>query len=103
MNKGGGWWRWQLVRTVLVGDHVVFIFGINRLVVRRNVDVVVRKLVVTEVFEQVRDAPGRQVDVRSGGIFRLLLSVHISHSSGRGWEGVVNTILLDASLLCCMD
>lgn len=51
---------------MLVGDHVVLIFGIDGLVLRSNVDVVVGKLVATEVLEDVRVAAGAEVDVGEG-------------------------------------
>lgn len=58
---------------MLVRDHVIFVLGIDRLVVRRDVDVVVRKLVATEVVKEVGEATRGKVDVRASGIFRLLL------------------------------
>ena len=56
---------------MLVGDHVVLILGVDGLVVGGNVDVVVGELVATEVFEQVGDAAGREVDVGADRIFGL--------------------------------
>ena len=56
---------------MLVGDHVVFIFGVDRLVLRRNVDLVVRELVATKVLKEVRDAAGREMDMCTDGVFRL--------------------------------
>jgi hypothetical protein len=51
--------------TVLIRDHVVFIFRVERLVVWWHVHVVVGQLIPAEVFEEICDAAGGQVDVRA--------------------------------------
>jgi hypothetical protein len=51
---------------MLIRDHIVFILGIDRLMVRRNVDIVVGELVAAEVIEEVCKATGGEVDVSSG-------------------------------------
>jgi hypothetical protein len=56
---------------MLVRHYIVFIFWIDRLVVRRDVDLVVWELVFAEVFEEVRVTGPVEVDVGVGGVFRL--------------------------------
>lgn len=50
---------------------IVFVFGIDGLVVWRDVHVVVGELVAAEVFEEVGDATAGEVDVGSAGVFGL--------------------------------
>jgi hypothetical protein len=54
---------------MLVRHYIVFIFRIDRLVVRRDVDLVVWELVFAKVFEEVRIAGPVEVNVRVGGVF----------------------------------
>ena len=56
---------------MLIRDHVVLIFRIDWLVMRRYVDVVVRKLIAAEVFKQVGETARGEVNVGSSGIFGL--------------------------------
>lgn len=54
---------------MLVRHYVVFVFGIERLVLRRHVDLVVGQFVLAEVFEEIGVAGAREVDVGVGGVF----------------------------------
>jgi len=54
---------------MLVGNYIIFIFWIDRLVVRRHIDFVVGELVFAEVFEEVGVAGAVEVDVGVGGVF----------------------------------
>lgn len=53
------------------GRTVVFVFGIDGLVVRRDVHVVVGELVAAEIFKEVGDAAAGEVDIGSAGVFGL--------------------------------
>jgi hypothetical protein len=54
---------------VLIRNYIVFIFWVDRLVVRRHVNVVVGQLVLAEVFEEISVPGPVEVDVGVGGIF----------------------------------
>jgi hypothetical protein len=47
----------------LIGYHIVLVFGIDGLVVRWHVDLVIGELVFAEVFEEVRVAGSVEVNV----------------------------------------
>lgn len=51
---------------MLVWDYIVFVFGIDGLVVRRHVDLVVGQLVFAEVFEKVRVSGAVEVYICEG-------------------------------------
>lgn len=51
-------------RSMLVGNHVVFVLGVDRLVLRRHVDVIGREFVLAEVFEEIRVRGAMHVDLR---------------------------------------
>lgn len=73
--------------TVLVGNHIILVFGIDGLVVRGNVDIVIGELVATKVLKQVGDAAGGEVDVGADRVFRLAdggVSFHRSRGSSAG-------------------
>lgn len=55
--------------TMLIRDHVVFVFRIDWLVVRGNVDIIVWEFIATEVFKEVGETTGGKVNVSSSGIF----------------------------------
>ena len=48
---------------MLVRDYIVFVFGVDGLVVWRHVYFVVGELIFAEVFEEVRVAGSVEVDV----------------------------------------
>ncbi|KAI0471121.1 hypothetical protein GGR56DRAFT_132383 [Xylariaceae sp. FL0804] len=56
---------------VLVGNHVVLVLGVDGLVLRRHVDVVVGQPVAAEVLEQVRVARPLLVHVRVAAVLVL--------------------------------
>lgn len=62
---------------VLVGHDVVLILGVDGLVVRRHVDVVVGQLILAEVLEEIRVARPLHVYVRVAPVFVLV---------GVGWR-----------------
>lgn len=58
-------------RGMLVWDYVVFVFGVDRLVLGRDVDFVVGQLVLAEVLEEVRVAGAVHVHVGEARVFVL--------------------------------
>lgn len=56
---------------VLVGDDVVLVFWVDRLVLRRHVDFFRQQRRPCEVFEEVGVARVREVDVGAGGVAGL--------------------------------
>jgi hypothetical protein len=54
---------------VLIRHYVVLILGIDRLVMWRNVDIVVREFVFAEVLKEVGIARPIEVDVGVGRVF----------------------------------
>jgi hypothetical protein len=54
---------------VLIRHYIVLILRIDRLVMRRHVDLIVGQFVFAEVFEEIRVAGPVEVDVRVGRIF----------------------------------
>jgi hypothetical protein len=56
---------------MLVWHHIILVFGVQRLVLRRDVDLVVGQLGGAEVFEEVDGARMVEVDVGVVGIFGL--------------------------------
>jgi hypothetical protein len=67
-------------RGVLVGDHIVLLFGVDRLQVLWHVDVVGGQLVLAKVLKEVRMVRLLHVDVREARVFvlqyRLVLSCY---------------------------
>lgn len=58
---------------MLIRHHIIFIFRIRRLVLRRDVDEFFREVGgAVEFFEEVGVPGGGEVDVGVGGIFGLL-------------------------------
>jgi hypothetical protein len=60
---------------MLVWHYVVFIFGIQWLIVRRDVDVVIRQLVFAEVLEEIGVPGPVEVHVSAVGVLGLGLLV----------------------------
>jgi hypothetical protein len=56
---------------VLAWYHVVFIFWVEWLIVRWNVDLIIREFVFAEVFEEVGVSGTIEMDVVVVGVFRL--------------------------------
>lgn len=56
---------------MLVGHYIIFVLGIDGLVVRRHVDFVVWELVFAEVLEEVGVSGTVEVYVRIARVFRL--------------------------------
>jgi hypothetical protein len=56
---------------MLVRDYVVFVFGVERLVVRWDIDLVIWELVLAEVFEEVCVPETVEVHVGVVGVFGL--------------------------------
>jgi hypothetical protein len=56
---------------MLIWYYIVLIFRVDGLVVRRNVDLIIRELVFAEVFEEVRVPGSVEVNVGIGGVFGL--------------------------------
>lgn len=57
---------------MLVWHYIVLVFGIQWLVVRWNVDLVVRELVFAEVFKEVGVSRPVEVHVSAVRVFRLV-------------------------------
>ncbi len=57
---------------MLIWYHVVLIFGIQGLIVRRDVDIVIWELVFAEVFEEVGVSGAVEVDICVAGVFGLI-------------------------------
>lgn len=56
---------------MLVGDNIVFILRVQRLVLSRHKDLVIWKLVLAEILEEVGIPRAVEVYVRVVGVFRL--------------------------------
>jgi hypothetical protein len=56
---------------MLVGDHIVFVFGIDGLVLGRNKDVFWGNARPAEILEKVGDARLREMNVCAGGVAGL--------------------------------
>jgi hypothetical protein len=73
---------------VLVGDNIVFIFRVQRLVLGGHEDLIIRKLVLAEIFEEIGIPRTVEVYIRVVGVFglwRLLdmcpqLFTHLKHT-----------------------
>jgi len=55
-------------RRMLIRYYIIFILRVDRLVVRRNIDLVIGEFVLAEVFEEVGVAGTVEVDVSVGGV-----------------------------------
>ena len=62
-------------RRMLIRDYVVLIFGVDGLVMRWNVDLVIWELVLAEIFEQVCVSRAIEVDIGMVRVFRLELRI----------------------------
>lgn len=56
---------------MLVGDNIVFIFWVQRLVLSRHKDLVIWQLVLAEILEEVGIPRAVEVYIRVVGVFRL--------------------------------
>lgn len=56
---------------MLIRYYIIFVLGIDWLIMRRNVNFIVWKFVFAEVFEEVRVSCSREVDVGVGRVFGL--------------------------------
>jgi hypothetical protein len=63
---------------VLVGDNIVFIFWIQRLVLGRHKDLVIWQLVLAEILEEVSIPRAVEVYIRVVGVFRLQILLDMS-------------------------
>ena len=59
---------------MLVRDYIIFILGVDRLVVGRNVDLIIWKFVFAKVLEKVRISGAIEMDIGMVGVFGLHLS-----------------------------
>ena len=57
---------------MLVRDDVIFVFGIDRLMLRRHIDIFRSDASATEVFEEVGNTGLIEVDIGMRGIARLV-------------------------------
>jgi hypothetical protein len=64
---------------MLIGYYIVLIFRIQRLVMRRDVDLVIWQLVFAEVFKEVCVSRPIEVHVSMVRVFRLVLLVSMPY------------------------
>lgn len=56
---------------MLVRDYIVLVLGVNGLVVRRHIDLIIGELVPAEVLKEIGISRAVEVDVGVVGIFGL--------------------------------